>query len=275
VHDGRRGREFFFCSLFGGSVPPARARRNAASASPRRRKRRKRQRALKNHPQKPKTKKKKQNVDCCKHDYKANPKCSWPNTPVSYRLAGACTLNGQAYMVTASSNSQGPPNAADACRCNNPLPSTKPSPPPTTAPVPAYRVVSGYDIPGKDLPSPDGKQPFTRKCVPTSGGYQGKYGYDAYALMCRDTKGCVAAVTERSSSGCAYMKAAGDKSDMTPAADWVVMTSRLPAAKPCTKYLNLGEKCTSDPFADTGECCAGNKVSCSNGVCTSSYPSSG
>lgn len=218
----------------------------------------------------------KQDVDCCKHDYKANPGCWWPGTPVSFRLTGACTLDGQVYAVTTRSNFQGPPNAGDPCRCNSPLPSSKPTAKPAPAPAqpPSFRVVTGYDIPGKDILSADG-QPFTRICTPSSGGYQGKYGYDAYVLMCRDTKGCVAAVTERSSSGCAYMKSAGNQSDMKPAADWVVMSTTLPAAKPCV-YANLGEKCTtSDPFTEQPICCGGNKNSCTNGVCTSSYPSSG
>lgn len=219
-------------------------------------------------------------VDCCKHDYRANPGCWWPNTPVSFRLTGACTLNGQTYAITTRSNFQGPPSAGDPCRCNDPLPATtkpttKPAPLPPSSQPPSYRVVTGYDIPGKDIPSSSGDgKPFTRICAPTSGGYKGKYGYDAYMLMCRDTKGCVAAVTEKSSSGCAYMKTAGSQSDMKQASDWVVISSALPAAKPCV-YANLGEKCTSDPFTETPICCGGNKNSCTNGVCVSSYPSSG
>jgi hypothetical protein len=175
--------------------------------------------------------------------------------------------------VTTRSNFQGPPSAGDPCRCNSPLPATKPVAPTQPAQPPSFRIVTGYDIPGKDIPSSDGK-PFTRICTPTSGGYKGKYGYDAYMLMCRDTKGCVAAVTERSSSGCAYMKTAGGQSDMVASASWVVMSSALPAAKPCV-YANHGEKCTSDPFTETPICCGGNKVSCTNGVCVSSYPRSG
>lgn len=222
---------------------------------------------------------KKQNVDCCKYDYKSNPKCSWPNTPVSFRVAGTCQLNGATYPTLSQSNSQGPPGGVGSCRCATALPAkptTKPYPAPSApAPatkIPAYRVVSGYDIPGKDIPS--GGQPFTRICAPASGGYRGKYGSDAYALMCADTKGCVAAVTERASSGCAYMKTSGAQADLKPAADWVSITSQLPAAKPCV-YANIGEKCTTDPFVDQPICCGGNKNPCVNGVCQSGYPPSG
>jgi len=200
---------------------------------------------------------------------------------VSWYRVGQCQLNGQTYPVLSQSNSQGPPGSTGTCRCSTAIPppagpTTKPSGPVAPQPVgavPSYRVVPGYDIPGRDIPSADGKTPYTRICTP-SGGYKGKYGNDAYALMCKDTKGCVAAVTERSSSGCAYMKAAGEKGDMQPSAEWVVMTSKLPPAQPC-KYANLGESCTSDPFADQPICCGGNKNPCVNGVCQSGYPSSG
>jgi hypothetical protein len=177
-------------------------------------------------------------------------------------LAGACSLNGATYPTLSQTNLNGPPGGVGSCRCAAPL---------ANKPVPSYRAVSGYDIPGKDIPS--GGKPFTRICTP-DGGYRGKYGFDAYALMCADTKGCVAAVTEKSSSGCAYMKASGRKEDMKPATDWVSLTSQLPPQKPCT-YANIGERCTTDPFVDQPICCGGNKNPCVNGVCQSGYPSSG
>jgi hypothetical protein len=170
-------------------------------------------------------------------------------------------------MVTSESNQKGPPGNSTPCRCASPSVSGTTAVTPTAPVSPSsYRVIPGYDIPGKDIPSSNG-QPFTRLCTTGSSGYKGKYGNEAYALMCRDTRGCVAVTTERSSSGCAYMKSAGAQSDIKPNSQWVTYTSRLPAAQPC-KFVSIGERCTtSDPFW-TGEqlCCGGNNP-CVNGVC--------
>jgi len=193
---------------------------------------------------------------------------------VSFRRAappaGACQQGGATYAVLDQLNTQGPPDRRDPCRCPSPGVGA------TTKPMPVARppaIVAGADIKGFDIPS--GGLPYTRKCVP-DGGYRGKYGYDAYALLCRDTPGCAAATTERSSSGCAYLKKAGGKAQLVPSKDWVVVTSQLPPAPPC-KYANLGEACTTQPYPFVAQpiCCGGNKNPCVNGICQSGYPPSG
>lgn len=185
-------------------------------------------------------------------------------------------LDGKTYMITNESNSKGPPGNSTPCRCASPSVNgaTKPMPvnPPTApASLSSYRILQGYDIVGKDIPS--NGQPYTRICTGSS-GYKGKFGSDAYELMCADTKGCVAATTERSSSGCAYLKSAGKRGDITQNSGWVVLTA-AEGPPPACRYANQGEKCTTDVWASECIRCGGNKTYCDNGVCKSSYPSSG
>jgi hypothetical protein len=129
-----------------------------------------------------------------------------------------------------------------------------------------------YDLPGNDIRSADGKTAFTKFCVPTSGGYKGKYGWDAYKLACDDTPGCVAAVAPKTPDGCAYLKTKGTRDAMKADGNWVVVTSQEKPAKACT-FSPIGWPCTTDVWADQPVCCGGNHVKCTNGKCESTFPS--
>ncbi|KAI8465379.1 MAG: hypothetical protein J3K34DRAFT_525434 [Monoraphidium minutum] len=135
----------------------------------------------------------------------------------------------------------------------------------------AAGLVVQYDIPGNDLAGKGGSK-YTKVCVPPSGGYKGKSGFDAYKLYCDDTPGCVAAVAPRAPDGCAYLKSKGDRGAMKADPKWVVVTSAEKPQKACT-FSNLGGPCTTDPWVDQPICCGGNKNPCMNGVCVSGYPS--
>ena len=134
-----------------------------------------------------------------------------------------------------------------------------------------YAVVTGYDIPGHDLPS--GGQPFTKRCLgaDTNYQYEGKSGFAAWQAMCDDTPGCVAATAATSPDGCTYLKSAGGRDVMQPNPDFAVSTSALPPQKPCI-FVNLGAACTTDQFVDQPICCGGNHVKCDNGICASTLP---
>ncbi|KAF6251909.1 hypothetical protein COO60DRAFT_577781 [Scenedesmus sp. NREL 46B-D3] len=58
-------------------------------------------------------------TDCCVHDYKSTPKCSWGGTPVSWTRVRTCSSGGGTYSVLARANFQGPPGSSAECRCGS------------------------------------------------------------------------------------------------------------------------------------------------------------
>jgi hypothetical protein len=136
-----------------------------------------------------------------------------------------------------------------------------------TLPNPTAR----FDIPGNDIPSPDGKAPYTKVCTP-AGGYKGKMGYDAFKQYCEDIPKCVAAVAPSAPDGCAYLKTKGARAVTKADPKWVVVTSAEKPQRPCA-FSQLGGPCTTDPWVELPVCCGGNKNPCVNGVCVSGFPS--
>jgi hypothetical protein len=132
------------------------------------------------------------------------------------------------------------PRAADGRR--PPRPAPRPRPPPLS-----------HDIPGYDIPSPDGK-PFTKVCIPPGGNYKGKTGgFDAWKQICDDTPGCVAAVAPTAPDGCVYLKTKGTRDVFKADPKWVALTSQEKPSS-CAKFANLGEGCTTDIWADAQTC---------------------
>lgn len=128
-----------------------------------------------------------------------------------------------------------------------------------------YRYVEGFDIPGNDIPSSDGKA-FTKACVP-SGGYKGKFGFDAFKALCDENPKCVAFTTPKTPDGCAYLKAAGKRGVIKAKDGWVVQTTQEKPNQACKSFSPNGGYCTSDPWSDPPVCCGGNRVKCNNNVC--------
>ncbi|GBF92941.1 hypothetical protein Rsub_05777 [Raphidocelis subcapitata] len=132
-----------------------------------------------------------------------------------------------------------------------------------------FRVVSGHEIPGNDIPS--NGQPFTKVCIPTE-GYKGKYGYNAYMVHCDETPGCMAAVAPMKPDGCAYLKSKGTRDVIKPDNKWVIMTAA--EKPPKMNFSPLGGYCgPSDLWAAEIWVCGGNKNPCVNNKCESGYPS--
>lgn len=126
-------------------------------------------------------------------------------------------------------------------------PSSRPRP---RAPAAAPPAACSHDIPGNDIPS--GGQPYTKVCVP-AGGYKGKYGYDAFKLLCDENPKCVAFTAPARPDGCAYLKSKGRRDVIKANKDFVAVTSAEPPQKAC-KFAALGESCSSDPWADQPVC---------------------
>ncbi|GBF92942.1 hypothetical protein Rsub_05778 [Raphidocelis subcapitata] len=131
-----------------------------------------------------------------------------------------------------------------------------------------YRVVSGYEIPGNDIPSYG--QPFTKICIGDE-GYKGKYGNDALMMRCDEAPGCVAAVAPATPDGCAYLKSKGTRDAAKADPKWVVITAAEKPAK--INIANLGAFCgPNDPWAAEIWVCGGNKNPCVSNKCVSGYP---
>jgi len=133
------------------------------------------------------------------------------------------------------------------------------------APSPSPLPLSSYDIPGNDIPAPDGKTPYTKWCSPKTGGYKGKYGWAAAQLVCDDTPGCLAIVWSMGED-CGYLKAKGTRDVVKPNDGFFVMTSQERVQKPCS-FFDSGGPCTTDPWVEQPLCCNGVAGRCVNGRC--------
>lgn len=149
--------------------------------------------------------------DCCQHDYKAESKCAWPGTPVSWTSTRTCTgSDGKSYYVLVQGNFQGPPSPSAECRCSNPTgavsPSTKPAPAPIQMCV-TLKPRQDSDIKGSDVAC-DG-QSFCKVCG----------GLTAVQNRCINTPSCVA-LTFEPATQCGYLKSAAGS--VSARAGWLV-----------------------------------------------------
>jgi len=149
-------------------------------------------------------------------------------------------------------------------------PLTSGTPKPTPTPINPTHA-SSHDIPGYDIPAPDGKTPYTKWCGSLRVDQKmGWLHYDECQLTCDKTPGCVAfvyALDER----CCYMKTRGTRDVVKPDDNFQVLTSQEKPQKPCS-FVPTGSPCITDPWVEQPVCCS--QGTCANGKCQSGFTSS-
>lgn len=140
-------------------------------------------------------------TDCCVHDYKANPKCKWGGTPVSWTQVRTCSAGGASYSVLTQGNFQGPPPSSAECRCANTVAAPSGGSQGATKPLQVSSSVTLKPQADKDMAGNDiscSGQSFCKVC----GGLE-----SVRAACAKQQPGCKA-LTFNPLEGCGYLKKA-------------------------------------------------------------------